>query len=85
MSSTCREKSPTNVLRIFWVLHKKLTTLSVFKFAQYYFSRGLKFAHFEFAHPKQTYSRGLEFAHLSWIDTTKNDKNRWIEAIFPKE
>ena len=29
-----------------------LTTLSVFKFAQYYFSRGLEFARFKFAHPK---------------------------------
>ena len=63
-------------------------TLSVFKFAQDYFSRGLKFARFEIAHPKQKYSHGLKclkFAHLSWIETTKIDKNRWIEAIFPQE
>ena len=40
-------------------------TLSVFKFAQYYFSRGLEFARFKFAHPNWIYSRGLKFAHLT--------------------
>ena len=59
-------------------------TLSVFKLAQDYFSRGLKFARFKFAHPKQTYWRGIKFAHLSWIETTKIDQKRWIEAIFPQ-
>ena len=56
-------------------------TLSVFKLAQDYFSRGLKFARFKFAHPKHTYSRWLKFAHLSWIETTKIDQNWWWPGL----
>ena len=52
-----------------------LTTLSVFKYAQYYFSRGLKFARFEFAHPKYIHSRGLDFAHLTMDLANKFDQN----------
>ena len=50
-------------------------TLSVFEFAQYNFSRGLEFARLKFAHSKETHLRRLKLAHLSWIETTKVDKN----------
>ena len=39
-------------------------TLSIFKFAQYYFSRGFEFARFKFMHPNWIYSSGLKFSHL---------------------
>ena len=80
--------SRTSVLKLdnSWISHDaRRYTLSVFEFAQYYFSRGFKFARFKFVHPKHTYSRILKFTELLWIETIKIDKNRWIEAIFPQE
>ena len=56
--------------------HIIISTLSVFKFAQYYLSRRLEFARFKCAHPNWIYSRGLKFAHL--ICGKKKEKNELI-------
>ena len=59
-------------------------TLSVFKFAQYHFCADLNSCTLNLRTPNRHIRVHLNLRTYLWIEITKIDKNRWIEAIFSK-